>query len=507
MLSIHLAISLSLAALSTSSTLPNIKRGPGILRLPVQGVNTAPFQKSKRQEPVSLANVQNGTQYVISFSIGTPPQPVSIQLDTGSSETWVNPNCSTSGSHSSIDLCNSYPKYNPLRSTTSEDTGKEGFIPYGIGSVRFQYYKDNFHIGGVTITGQHFGVTKISYDVNTGTMGVGPPVDPVDRPEPYLDIIDELASQGITNSRAFSLDLRSVGSPEGAIIFGGIDTKKYKGSLEKCPIIPAASAPNGSNRYWITLKSVGITKPGKSPKTYSSSSIPVFLDSGTTVSLLPQSIFDAIVADFPGATPRANGFYTVDCAIASQLGTIDFTFGNTIINVPYREFLWHSATDVCVLGLLPTEDNEPILGDSFLRAAYVVYDQDNRNIHLANEANCGQELVSIGKGPDAVPSITGGCSGGPSSSSAVSPSATLSNSRSSSSPSSENHTPTITPVPHSTNAAYSTPVYVSSTLAVPSKPNASHTTVLPPAFTGSAGIMTKNIAAIFGAVGMALAFF
>lgn len=51
----------------------------------------------------------------------------------------------------------------------------------------------------------------------------------------------------------------------------------------------------------------------------------------------------------------------------------------------------------------------PVLGDTFLRAAYVVYDWDNRNIHLANSADCGSQLVAIGKGPDAVPILTGGC--------------------------------------------------------------------------------------------------
>jgi len=135
----------------------------------------------------------------------------------------------------------------------------------------------------------------------------------------------------------------------------------------------------------------------------------------------------------------------------------------------------------------------------------VVYDQDNQNIHLANEANCGENLVPIGKGPDAVPSITGGC-GGSSSSSTVSPSSTVSSSRSPSSLSSEDHTPTTTSAPHSTNAAFSTPASNNSTLAVPSKPTASQTSVSPPAFTGSAGTMAKNAVAIFGAVGVALAF-
>ena len=52
----------------------------------------------------------------------------------------------------------------------------------------------------------------------------------------------------------------------------------------------------------------------------------------------------------------------------------------------------------------------PVLGDSFLRRAYAVFDQDNRNIHLAQAANCGSEIVTIGSGPDAVPSVTGECS-------------------------------------------------------------------------------------------------
>lgn len=59
--------------------------------------------------------------------------------------------------------------------------------------------------------------------------------------------------------------------------------------------------------------------------------------------------------------------------------------------------------------LTPNQTDEPVLGDSFLRAAYVVYDQDNRNLHLAQAANCGSNLIAIGSGKDAVPSSTGDC--------------------------------------------------------------------------------------------------
>jgi hypothetical protein len=44
-------------------------------------------------------------------------------------------------------------------------------------------------------------------------MGVGPGIELTQ----YPTIIDQLAQQGITKSRAFSLDLRGVDSPDGTI--------------------------------------------------------------------------------------------------------------------------------------------------------------------------------------------------------------------------------------------------------------------------------------------------
>ena len=93
------------------------------------------------------------------------------------------------------------------------------------------------------------------------------------------------------------------------------------------------------------MTSVGITKPGESSKLYPPTSgnpqgQAVFLDSGGTLSRLPTSLVNAIVADFPGATFDAvNCVYHVDCAVESHAGTIDFGFGNTVIHVPYHEFI------------------------------------------------------------------------------------------------------------------------------------------------------------------------
>lgn len=148
-----------------------------------------------------------------SVSIGTPPQDVSVALDTGSSETWVNPECSTSGPANSVNLCNSLPVYDSSKSSTAVDKLASNVLNYGKGSASIEYFSDNFLVGGATVTGQIFGVAASSSEIPTGLMGVGPGIELIG----YPIIIDSLATEGITNSRAFSLDLRSVDSPDGNV--------------------------------------------------------------------------------------------------------------------------------------------------------------------------------------------------------------------------------------------------------------------------------------------------
>lgn len=109
--------------------------------------------------------------------------------------------------------------------------------------------------------------------------------------------------------------------------------------------------------YWIHMDSVGITKPGGQSKTYELSSKdpkgqPVSIKAGSTYSYLPAKISDQIAADFPGAKylPDIN-VYEVDCALASQDGTVDFGFGKTVIHVPYSEIIFTPPGDRCFLGV------------------------------------------------------------------------------------------------------------------------------------------------------------
>lgn len=74
------------------------------------------------------------------------------------------------------------------------------------------------------------------------------------------------------------------------------------------------------------------------------------LDSGYTYSGFPAPIFNALLEAFPSAIPiPGSNQYSVDCALTEVEGTLDFTFGSTIINVPYRDFILQQD-GTCYLG-------------------------------------------------------------------------------------------------------------------------------------------------------------
>lgn len=54
--------------------------------------------------------------------------------------------------------------------------------------------------------------------------------------QPYSLILDSMASQGQVESRAFSLNLGGYDDSTGSIIFGGLDKKKFSGSLQTLPL-------------------------------------------------------------------------------------------------------------------------------------------------------------------------------------------------------------------------------------------------------------------------------
>lgn len=141
---------------------------------------------------------------------------------------------------------------------------------------------------------------------------------------------------------------------------------------------------------------------------------PVILDSGTTLTYLPPRVARQIYQAFDAVDDtRATGLVYVSCDLLSseKNTTIDFQFGNAngpVVRVPIDELVLDNVKGYVSIGLelpdLPFDDpcsfgiqslsGIYLLGDTFLRSAYVVYDLTNKKIALA-QANLNATETNI----------------------------------------------------------------------------------------------------------------
>lgn len=406
---------------------------------------------TKRDDTLDLTAINNitGGGYYAEVEVGTPGQKMTMHLDTGSSDTWV--------VSADADLCRSdtlqqqfgscSEVYDSDDSSTYEMAVPNGFnITYLDGNrVRGDYVTDSLQIGGTTIEEQQIGV-GLSLRRPSGLMGLGLS-DSVAARRAYRTVIENLVEQGSIGRAAYSVWLNDLQADDGTILFGGIDTTKYYGSLVTFPIVPAFDERTRSH-YAIGLGSVSIqngtgdSSSSSNTVTPSSFSGRAILDTGATLSLLPgavaQSIFDAFDVD------DSQGMALVDCALAgSEFGetTVDFHFtdddddgsAEATIHVPVRELVLDILSpvsvggdtsdldedfesSVCVFGIQDNsmfgvnDDGFVLLGDTFLRSAYVVYDEANMQVGIAQavlNATGDGDIIELASGDSALPTATG----------------------------------------------------------------------------------------------------
>ncbi|PTB38053.1 uncharacterized protein TrAFT101_011841 [Trichoderma asperellum] len=369
-----------------------VEDGPiGTITLPVIHAHRPVLDK--RAVEVQVEN-RSDVSYYAQLNIGTPPQTVYAQIDTGSFELWVNPDCSNVAS-SDRRFCKAIGFYNPRSSSSSSTTQESAMLRYGIGSANVSYFKDSIALPGSASAMKQvqFGVASASVDEFSGILGIGAGEG---FNTDYPNFIDELAAQGVTKTKAFSLALGSKAEEEGVIIFGGVDTAKFQGKLAELPIVPAKESPDGVARYWVKMNSIALSPPKGKSTTFSQTDMTVFLDSGSTLTLLPEQVVQDIAKGLGSSGMDSSGFYVIDCNLASQAGTVDFAFDGVTISVPYSELIRQvsSSPPQCYLGMMGSTEFA-LLGDTFLRSAYAVFDLTGNSIHLAQYTNCGTKVQAI----------------------------------------------------------------------------------------------------------------
>jgi hypothetical protein len=180
-----------------------------------------------------------------------------------------------------------------------------------------------------------------------------------------------------------------VDASSGSILFGGVDTAKYHGDLIALPLQPdisnSTNTPNNITSFNVLLDNIQVFGNGNKLVYSSNLSVSVVLDSGTSLTYLPEE-FAIAIANGVGAVSK-DGDLIVPCSLASSPATVDFQFGNSngpVIQVPISQFVLQGSADACSWGILPSAAGESLLfGDTFMRSGYFVYDLDGMQVAMA----------------------------------------------------------------------------------------------------------------------------
>jgi hypothetical protein len=206
----------------------------------------------------------------------------------------------------------------------------------------------------------------------------------------YPNLVQAMVDNGLINTNAYSLWLDDLDANIGSILFGGVDTEKYVGDLQTVPILQIL----GENpQFYINMSGLALSVNGSIETTYGHTSLPApaVLDSGTSLTILPESIVASIFRDLNGTYDTQNPGY-IPCSVMNEDICLNFTFSTASVSVRIKEMLISTQSGAtmadgsqgCALGIFPTSGHSMVLGDTFLRSVYVVYDLDTNEISLAN---------------------------------------------------------------------------------------------------------------------------
>lgn len=302
--------------------------------------------------PVTIVDYKD-LSYHIDVYLGSNKQKTTVSLDTGSSDLWVPSN-----------------NYNAGSSSTSKDTGSPFTIAYVDGTRTLgEYYLDTLQFENAAPIIPNFEFARSSVSGGFGVLGIANKNEEANSNK-YNNLPWALQAAGLTPKASYSLFLGPEGQ-SGKVIFGGIDTEKYTGELAKYPI----------------NQSQGLLSVDVQSVTFNGNNIavngPMVLDSGTSLGLLNLELMKEldVLFDTTIDTQGSVQYRYTSCDQPSDK-FLEFNFGSNTISLSYADAIYNQGNGKCLLGF-GYLNNLQILGDVFLRKAYVYYDLSDETVSLA----------------------------------------------------------------------------------------------------------------------------
>ncbi|KAI0455014.1 eukaryotic aspartyl protease [Xylaria acuta] len=331
---------------------------------------------------VPAEDSQNDMLYLCKVGVGTPPQSLMLDFDTGSADFWV------------------FSK--ALSSSEEKDHNR---IEYGDGSnASGDCGADTLTIGGLSVKKQTVEIAKKLSDQfvsNTGdgllglafskinTVQDGGKADPQATPVENMIEQEDIPKEAALFTSAF-YSSRDAATSRSFYTFGFIDQELVKNSGEEIHWVDV----DNSDGFWA-FPSESVSINGESIPRDSNTAI---ADTGTTLALMSDDVVDALYAQIPGAT--------YDWLNQGYIFPIDVTLDDLPdfkVAVGAKEFLIQKED----LAFAPTDDGEgwyggiqsrgilpfDILGDTFLKSIYAIWDQGNTRFGVVPKIEETQNLT------------------------------------------------------------------------------------------------------------------
>ncbi|KAF8939232.1 aspartic peptidase domain-containing protein [Dissophora ornata] len=304
-------------------------------------------------------------EYYGPIKIGTPGQRFLVDFDTGSSDVWVDSNkCHTKA-------CKTHTRFDASKSRTFKNDGRQWNITYGDGSGAFgALASDIVNVGGISIR------QTIALVTNETSAFIGSPEDGmfglgfngnevIAGVQTFLDNAIHHKKIAKPLVSIFLPSERRAKGKGGQYLFGAINHSLYTGELHYVPV-------NGAQ--WWQVEFEDLLFNGKSLGQKSQG----IVDTGTTLMILGDQAAAEVHARIPGSINDPINGWLVPCKATLEMkGSIAFKLAGKSFEVPLADMPFApvvKGSKNCVSGVQGGEDGFWIVGDTFIKNNYCVFD-------------------------------------------------------------------------------------------------------------------------------------
>lgn len=320
-----------------------------------------------------------GTIYV-----GKPEQAFGVLFDTTRSDFWLRSiDCETQH-------CYNFRRYNRSASSTYHRDGREVIVKWEDGKISGMLSEETLQFADITVNNQTFlDVTdlvglRFSQKRYDGIFGLG--FSAATFPADYKSPLQNVFEQKLLPAQMFSIfmqrDLSK--SPDGMIIFGGVDNNFFKGNITYAPVTHA-------RRWQFKIDEVSMVGANheqvvivceKGCQAQLDTSWPYLMGPIKDIEMLNGKI---------NAKSRGPGRpYMMSCNLTGLPDLVFKIGGHDFVIKPndYVKPNWLGIVE-CMSGLYPSSGNDLIwtLGAMFMGPNYTVFDYANQKVGFAESKN------------------------------------------------------------------------------------------------------------------------